>query len=848
MSCDINGLSKAKLSSLYLLLLLAALRPAPLAAQTLEWMRQFGSGVNDDARAVASDGSGAYLTGATTGVLPGQSAVGGRDAYVRKYDLNGNEVWTRQFGTTSSDEAHGVAVSASGVYVVGATNGTFAGQSSAGGQDVFIRKYDLNGTVLWTRQFGSSNSDAALAAAADSSGVYVAGTTFGTLPDQTNVGQEDAFLRKYDPDGNILWTRQFGTAGSEANTAVAPDSSAVYVSGTTDGAFAGQTDGPFSDVYVRRYDLNGGEVWTRQFGSTGSFASDAAAGVAVDATGIYVAGLTQGALPGQSLVGIEDAFVRKYDANGTEVWTRQFGAAGTFSGAAGVGLAPAGVYVGGVTDGTLPGQTSAGQEDGYVRRYDTNGTPVWTSQFGSTNSDFLFGVTAGSTGTYVAGETFGTLPGQSSAGGQDAFAAKFAPESFVCSYSLTPTSQAFPAAGGMSSVAVNTQDGCAWTAASNAAFVSITSGASGSGPGTVNYTVEAHAGASPRSGTMTIAGETFTVDQAVTVCSYSINPASQNFPAAGGIGGITVTATTGCPWTAVSNAAFVQITAGSSGNGNGVVSFTVAANPNTTGRAGTLTVAALTFTVTQDGTAPPPPTAPVVFEGGVVNNASFAASPAPVAPGSIAAVFGQNLNAGSTLWFSNFGQDGKLVTSLGGATVAINGIPAPLFYSTPQQLGIQIPVQLAGQASAIIVVTVAGESSAPRSLNLAEHAPGIFTVNQQGSGIASVLHENGGAQVTVANPAQPGELLTFFMTGLGPLTPPLETGAPSAGNQTAAASTVTIDGVQAGVEYSGSAAGTVGLNQVRVRVPVGTRAAPDIPVVLRIGGQTSNPATIPVGP
>jgi len=85
---------------------------------------------------------------------------------------------------------------------------------------------------------------------------------------------------------------------------------------------------------------------------------------------------------------------------------------------------------------------------------------------------------------------------------------------------------------------------------------------------------------------------------------------------------------------------------------------------------------------------------PTVNDGGVVNNASFVPSPAPVAPGSIAAVFGSNLNDGPTVLFSSFGPDGKLVTSLGGASVTINNVPAPIFYSTPGQLGIQIPFEL----------------------------------------------------------------------------------------------------------------------------------------------------------
>ncbi len=85
-------------------------------------------------------------------------------------------------------------------------------------------------------------------------------------------------------------------------------------------------------------------------------------------------------------------------------------------------------------------------------------------------------------------------------------------------------------------------------------------------------------------------------------CTYSINPTSASLPAGGGTGSITVTATAGSNWTAASNATFITITSGGSGTGNGTVNYSVAANTGTSSRTGTLTIAGLTFTVTQAGT------------------------------------------------------------------------------------------------------------------------------------------------------------------------------------------------------------------------------------------------------
>jgi photosystem II stability/assembly factor-like uncharacterized protein len=170
-----------------------------------------------------------------------------------------------------------------------------------------------------------------------------------------------------------------------------------------------------------------------------------------------------------------------------------------------------------------------------------------------------------------------------------------------CSYTISPNSANFSASAGNGSVNVTAPAGCNWTAVSNAPFITITSGASGSGNSTINYSVAANSSTAPRTGTITIAGQTFTVTQAATPCSFSISPTTRNFPASGGNNSVSVTAPAGCNWTAVSNASFITITSGASGSGNGTVNYSVSANSSTTPRSGTMTIAGLIFTVTQDG-------------------------------------------------------------------------------------------------------------------------------------------------------------------------------------------------------------------------------------------------------
>jgi hypothetical protein len=169
-----------------------------------------------------------------------------------------------------------------------------------------------------------------------------------------------------------------------------------------------------------------------------------------------------------------------------------------------------------------------------------------------------------------------------------------------CAYTLSLSGDvAIAAPGGSGVVAVSTTAGCPWTASSSVPWVTVTSAASGSGSGAVAFSVATNPG-SARVGTVTIAGQTFTVTQASATipCAYSIAPPDASIPAGGGSGTVSVTAGTGCNWATTSNAAWLTVTSGASGTGNGSVAFTVAANPGPA-RTGTIAIAGQTFAVNQ---------------------------------------------------------------------------------------------------------------------------------------------------------------------------------------------------------------------------------------------------------
>jgi hypothetical protein len=211
-------------------------------------------------------------------------------------------------------------------------------------------------------------------------------------------------------------------------------------------------------------------------------------------------------------------------------------------------------------------------------------------------------VSSGASGAGSAGVTFSIAanPGAARSGIVSIAGGTFTVnQNANCSYSINPATAAIGAGGGAGpAIAVTATAGCTWTSTSNAAWISVTSGSAGAGNGSVTFTAAANAGAS-RAGTVTIAGQTLTVNQAAS-CSYSINPSSASIKSDGGNGpAVTVTATAGCSWTAESSDAWITVTAGTSGTGNGKVSFKVSKNGGAQ-RTGTLTIAGQTFTVTQE--------------------------------------------------------------------------------------------------------------------------------------------------------------------------------------------------------------------------------------------------------
>jgi hypothetical protein len=172
-----------------------------------------------------------------------------------------------------------------------------------------------------------------------------------------------------------------------------------------------------------------------------------------------------------------------------------------------------------------------------------------------------------------------------------------------CATSTSSVSKFFPETGGEDTITVTA--GCSWQAVSNATWITITSPDSGTGNGIISYLVRDNLTGAPRTGTMTIAGITFTVTQAggAAGCAPVVSPLNAAFSAAASTtNSINITVSSNCAWQAVSDVNWITITSNCCGMGNGSVTYSVAANTSGGGRRGTITVAGRVFTVKQKGT------------------------------------------------------------------------------------------------------------------------------------------------------------------------------------------------------------------------------------------------------
>jgi hypothetical protein len=408
-------------------------------------IHQFGSDHDDTPHSLAVDATGIYIVGDTEGDLEGTNAAGPEavstpnsadsrntgqfsldgphDAFVQKYSLDGKrKLWGRQFGTSAYDAARSVTANDSGVYVAGTTEGSLNGEYQ-GFSDVFLNKYTLNGQLVWAKQFGTAQVDEAIWVVSDDERVCLGGGTVGKIGDTPKLGDEDVFARCYDPEGNELWTLQFGTEKFEETLGAAIDTTGIYVVGATGGQIGDDDKVGNTDAWVGKISLDGELLFTEQFGSK---AVDFGHGIAVDDQQLYAIGRTEGKIPGNKSVGGTDGFIQVLSRDGTRaIWNDQFGSPAGDSGHD-VAVMDGQLFAIGTVNGKdeKHGQET-NREDGYLRQYSPTGKLMSETSLATGAYDEPRAIIVANGIAYIVGRTGGAFAQTSSFGAWDIFLMRY---------------------------------------------------------------------------------------------------------------------------------------------------------------------------------------------------------------------------------------------------------------------------------------------------------------------------------------------------------------------------------------------------------------------------------------
>ncbi|PKN47141.1 MAG: hypothetical protein CVU59_03880 [Deltaproteobacteria bacterium HGW-Deltaproteobacteria-17] len=254
---------------------------------------------------VVDEADNRYIVGQTTSTTP--------DAILIKMLPSGGTTWSRTLGSTASDIGRKIVRDGAGnLYIAGTTAGSLGGQTHRGGDDIFLAKYSPDGDLLWVRMWGTSSTDRQTGLALSSDGfLYISGYTAGSFPGFTRVGFNECVLIKVGTDGTEAWLRQWGgvvdSYSNAMDVATSADGQEIFVTGFFSGTLDSLVSNGLYDVFVTKFYFSGVRSWSRGYGTTGE---EEGLGIGVTALGdVFAVGYSDGNLSGQGNLGSDDIIV-----------------------------------------------------------------------------------------------------------------------------------------------------------------------------------------------------------------------------------------------------------------------------------------------------------------------------------------------------------------------------------------------------------------------------------------------------------------------------------------------------------------------------------------------------------
>ncbi|WP_135210519.1 hypothetical protein [Vitreimonas flagellata] len=282
---------------------------------------------NGFALAVSADGKVA-VAGSVEGVLSGTSVKGKDDSFVTVFDASGKELWTARRGATADDQVNDIAFASDGsLVVVGQTSSVLTGAIALGGVDAYVRGYNPSGVETFTRQFGTGGADAATALLVRDNGS--GGIDIVTGGVENNRGVLRSFTYSSTAGFSTGATRDLGNFHEGSITSLAADGASLYVGGQivadrlTLGA-TGRASVAGKEGFVARLDVGLVSTALDRASYLGSSQDDIVKSIAIVDGDVYASGVSGGLIAGQGASKSATSFISRLDGAGEVDWMRSF--------------------------------------------------------------------------------------------------------------------------------------------------------------------------------------------------------------------------------------------------------------------------------------------------------------------------------------------------------------------------------------------------------------------------------------------------------------------------------------------------------------------------------------------